>query len=53
VPNRRIFELMLLTIVLWDLGKGTLRLWERRALAVHSPSDPRHVAAELGVIFTG
>lgn len=51
MPTRRIFELTLITIVLWDLGKGTLRLWTRKTWASTQPGSPSHSAAELVSIF--
>lgn len=51
--NRRVFELILVTVVLWDLGKGTIRLWERRAWASSPPDSVKHRAADLSSIFVG
>jgi hypothetical protein len=53
VPTRRIFELMLITVVLWDLGKGSIRLWERKTWASTSPGSLTHTAADLSSIFVG
>jgi len=53
MPTRRIFELMLVTVVLWDLGKGAIRLWERRTWASSPPGHPLHQAADLSSIFVG
>ena len=49
--NRRGFELVLLTVVLWDLGKGTIRLWTRKTWASTNPGSPAHTAAEIASIF--
>jgi hypothetical protein len=49
--NRRTFELMLLTVVLWDMGKGTLRLWTRKTWQSTVPGSPAHTAAEVVSIF--
>lgn len=51
MPTRRIFELTLITIVLWDLGKGTVRLWTRKTWATTQPGSPAHSLAELTSIF--
>lgn len=51
MPTRRIFELMLITIVLWDLGKGTIRLWTRKTWDDTQPGSPAHGAAEIASIF--
>jgi len=51
--NRRGFTLVLVTIVLWDLGKGAIRLWERKTWADTRPGSLAHDAAELTSIFVG
>lgn len=53
MPNRRIFELILVTVVLWDLGKGAIRLWERKTWASQPPTSPLSRAADLSSIFVG
>jgi hypothetical protein len=53
VPTRRILELILVTVVLWDLGKGSIRLWERKTWASTTPDNPLHKAADLSSIFVG
>jgi hypothetical protein len=53
VPTRRIFELILVTVVLWDLGKGSIRLWERKTWASTPTTDPLHRVADLTSIFVG
>jgi hypothetical protein len=53
VPTRRIFELVLVTVVLWDLGKGAIRLWERKTWAATPPDALTHRAADLSSIFVG
>jgi hypothetical protein len=51
VPNRRTFHLILITVVLWDLGKGAIRLWERKTWASTRPGSISHDAADLASIF--
>lgn len=51
MPTRRIFELVLVTIVLWDLSKGTLRLWTRKTWNATQPGSPAHDVAEIASIF--
>ncbi len=51
MPTRRTFELMLITVVLWDLARGTIRLWTRKTWADTNPGSPAHTAAELVSIF--
>jgi hypothetical protein len=51
MPTRRIFELVIVTVVLYDLAKGTIRLWERKTWAATQPGSPTHTAAELVSIF--
>jgi hypothetical protein len=49
--TRRIMEATLVIIVLWDLGKGTIRLWTRKTWASTNPGSPAHTAAEITSIF--
>jgi len=51
--TRRIFCGVLVVIVLWDLGKGTIRLWERKTWAATRPGSPAHDVADLTSIFVG
>lgn len=51
--NRRIFTSVLVIIVLWDLGKGTIRLWERRTWATTRPGSVTHDIADMTSIFVG
>ena len=51
--NRRIFEGVLVIIVLWDLAKGSIRLWERKTWASVPPDALTHRAADLSSIFVG
>lgn len=53
MPTRRIFNLILVTVVLWDLGKGTIRLWERRTWATTKPGSLTHDIADMSSIFVG
>lgn len=53
MPTRRIFTLMLVTIVLWDLGKGAVRIWERKTWANTTPGSLSHDAADLTSVFVG
>lgn len=53
MPTRRIFELMLITVTLWDLAKGSIRLWERKTWASTPPGSLTHSAADLSSIFVG
>jgi hypothetical protein len=53
VPTRRIFELILVTVVLWDLGKGTIRLWERKTWASTPVGSITHTIADTTSIFVG
>jgi len=51
--TRRIFEAVIVMMVLWEGAKGTVRLWERKTWAATSPGSPAHAAAELSSIFVG
>ena len=53
VFTRRDFTMVLVIIVLWDLGKGTIRLWERKTWASTRPGSLSHDAADLTSIFVG
>ncbi len=53
MPNRRVFELILIVVVLWDLGKGTVRMWERKTWAATAPDSLTHKTADLTSIFVG
>ncbi len=45
--------LVLVIIVLWDLGKGSIRLWERKAWMTTPPGSLSHDTADLTSIFVG
>jgi hypothetical protein len=51
--NRRIFEGVIVIVVLWDLAKGSIRLWERKTWATAPPGSPLHATADLTSIFVG
>jgi hypothetical protein len=51
MPTRRIFELILVTVVLWDLGKGTARLWTRKTWAATDPGSLAHETADIVSVF--
>lgn len=51
MPNRRVFELILLTIVLWDTGKGAVRLWTRKTWASTQPGSLAHETADIVSVF--
>jgi hypothetical protein len=53
MPTRRIMELVLVTVVLWDLGKGAIRLWERKTWMTAPPGSLAHSTADLTSIFVG
>jgi hypothetical protein len=47
VPTRRIFELILITVVLWDAGKVTARIWTRNTWSNTQPGSLTHEAADI------
>jgi hypothetical protein len=47
VPTRRIFELILITVVLWDAGKVTARIWTRNTWSNTRPGSVTHEAADI------
>lgn len=51
MPTRRIMELILVTVVLWDLGKGSVRLWTRKTWAATQPGSIAHEAADITSVF--
>jgi hypothetical protein len=51
MPTRRIFEVTLMIIVLWDLGKGTARLWTRKTWAATEPGSLAHSTADIASVF--
>jgi hypothetical protein len=51
MPTRRIFELTLITIVLWDLGKITARIWAHKTWASTTPGSVGHEAADIVSAF--
>lgn len=53
MPTRRIFELIVCTVVLVDLAKGAVRLWERKTWASTQPGSLAHSTADLTSIFVG
>lgn len=51
MPTRRIFELILITVALWDVGKGTIRIWTRKTWGATTPGSPAHEAADIVSAF--
>jgi hypothetical protein len=51
MPTRRIMELVLITVVLWDVGKGTLKLWTRKTWGATAPGSPAHETADIVSVF--
>lgn len=51
MPTRRVFELILVTVVLWDLGKSSIRLWTRKTWAVTQPGSLAHGTADIVSVF--
>jgi hypothetical protein len=47
VPTRRIFELVVITNVLFWPARSTVRLWGRKQLAVSQPGTVRHGLGEV------
>jgi len=51
MPTRRVFELILITVVLWDVGKGTIRVWVRKTWGSAPAGTLRHDLADVGSAF--
>jgi hypothetical protein len=47
VPTRRIFELIVITNVLFWPARSTVRLWGKKQLATRQPGDLLHGAGEV------
>jgi hypothetical protein len=47
VPNRRVFELIVITNVLFWPARSTVKLWGRKQLAVRAPGSFLHGAGEV------
>lgn len=51
MPTRRVFELILITVVLWDVGRGTLKLWVHKTWGSTTPGSPAHETADVVSAF--
>jgi hypothetical protein len=47
VPTRRIFELVIITNMLFWPARSTVKLWGRKQLAVRQPGTALHGAGEV------
>lgn len=51
MPTRRIFELVLITVALWDVGKGTAKIWVRKTWGSTQPGSLTHEIADVVSAF--
>lgn len=51
--NRRIFVSVVAIVILLDLGKMTIRLWERKTWASTRPGSISHDVADLSSVAFG
>jgi len=51
MPTRRIFELIIIEMTLWELAKGSLRLWTRKTWAATQPGSLAHDTADIVSVF--
>ena len=51
MPTRRIFELIIITVALWDVGKGTLKIWVHKTWGSTTPGSPAHETADVVSAF--
>lgn len=51
MPNRRTFELIIITSLLMRPAFGTLRLWSSKTLRTKDPGSVLHGIAEIGVVI--
>jgi hypothetical protein len=49
MPTRRIFELIVITNVLFWPARSTVRLWAKKQLATRPPGTPLHAVGEVVV----
>lgn len=47
MPTRRIFELIIVTEILFLPARSTVRLWGKKQLAVRAPGSPLHLVGEV------
>jgi hypothetical protein len=47
MPTRRIFELIIVTQILFWPAKATVRLWGRKQLTTRQPGDTLHGVGEV------
>ena len=52
MPNRRTFELIVVTAALLRPVFGGVRLWSVKTMGATAPGSPLHVAAEVISILT-
>lgn len=50
MPTRRIFELMILTVILTAPAFGAVKLWARKSLVTAPEGSVRHGAGEILVV---
>ena len=51
MPTRRIFELIIVTVALWDVAKGTIRIWTRKTWGATQPGSLAHDTADIVSVF--
>lgn len=47
MPTRRIFELIIVTEILFLPARSTVKLWGKKQLAIRNPGTPLHVVGEI------
>lgn len=51
MPTRRMFELMVVTVILAAPALGTVKLWAKKTLATHDPGTLSHGVGEVLVVL--
>lgn len=51
MPTRRVFELMVVTVILATPALGTVKLWAKKTLATHDQGTLSHGVGEILVVL--
>lgn len=52
LPTRRIFELVVITVVLMKPTLGLVHLWSKKTLDTHEPGTILHGIAEIATVLS-
>lgn len=51
MPTRRVFELMVVTVILAAPALGTVKLWAKKTLSTHAEGTISHGIGEIMVVL--